>query len=447
MNRRLPIALCLAALAAARTFAGDPAAPPAAPLPDRPLTLQECVGVAAGQSPAEKSAEFTVEAATHAAAAAKAPYYPALGFNLKASRWQQRIFLPYDIFPPTAPLPTIVGPTDDYGLSLNATYTIFDGGERKAQLGVAEAQQRATVADRVRVSQDLTLSVHQAFFGYASAIDQRDVARKALERTGDHLRIARERKAAGDAPQVDVAQADSEEAQARLSLIRAEGLVLQSRGRLATAMGLQASTPLEIAATHEVPPPPGESELKTAQEVAPKDRPSVVSANQTVEAAKQNVSLAKSAFSPKIGASGSYGREDAGWYPQDQTWYLGVTMTVPIFTGFAHRENLAKARADLARSEAQAQQLELSVQEQVWDAYAAVLTARQAIDAADAQVRSARESERLARERYAAGAGTLTSLLDTETSLARAESSLASARWDYRSELSHFRWSYGHLMP
>ena len=444
MIRRLPLVPFLAALA----LLAAPSSPPSAQaLPGRPLTLEECVGLAMGQSPTERSAQFSVEAATHAAVAAKAPYYPSLGFNLTASRWQRRIFLPYDIFPPTAPLPTIVGPTDDYALSLNAAYTIFDGGERKAQAGAAEAQQRATVADKVRVSQDLTLSVHQAFFGYASALDQRDVARKALERTEDHLRLARERKAAGDAPQVDVAQAASEEAQARLSLIRAEGLVLQSRGRLATSVGLRASTPLEVAVTHEVPPPPDEGELKVAQEVAPKDRPSLVSAEQSVEAARQNVGLAKSAYSPRIGATGSYGREDAGWYPQDQTWYVGVSMSIPLFAGFAHRENLAKARADLARTEAQAQQLGLSVQEEVWDAYAAVLTARQAIDAAEAQVRSATESERLARERYAAGAGTLTSLLDAETSLARAESSLASAQWDYRSELSHFRWSYGHLTP
>jgi outer membrane protein len=444
MIRRLPLIPLLAALA---LLAASSSPPLAQAPPDRPLTLEECVGLAMGQSPTERSAQFSVEAATHAAVAAKAPYYPSLGFNLTASRWQRRIFLPYDIFPPTSALPTIVGPTDDYALSLNAAYTLFDGGERKAQVGAAEARRKASQADGGRVSQDLTLSVHRAFFAYAAALDQRDVARKALERSEDHLRLARDRKAAGDAPQVDVARAESDAAEAHLTLIRAEGLVLQTRGRLATSMGLQASTPVDVSVTHEVPPPPGEAQLKDAEERAPKARPTLVAAAQTVEAARQNVSLARSAYSPKIGAAASIGREDAAWYPQDHTWYVGVSMSIPLFAGFAHREGLAKSKAELARSEADAQQLGLSVQEEVWDAYAAVLTARQAIEAAEAQVRSAKEGERLARERYAAGAGTLTSLLDAETSLARAESSRASAQWDYRSELSHFRWSYGDLTP
>ncbi len=105
-----------------------------------PLTLDECVSTALGESPVEASAEFSVQSATHAAGAAKAPYYPSLGFNLVGSRWQRRIFLPSPSFP-EAP-PTIVGPTDDYSLSLNASYLLFDGGERKAQLAAHEPARR-----------------------------------------------------------------------------------------------------------------------------------------------------------------------------------------------------------------------------------------------------------------------------------------------------------------
>ncbi len=410
-----------------------------------PLTLDECVSTALGESPMEASAEFSVQSAVHAAGAAKAPYYPSLGFNLVGSRWQRRIFLPASLsFPGQAP-PTIVGPTDDYALSLNASYLLFDGGERKAQLATSRARQKAAEADRGRVRQDLVLAVHQAYFSLAAALAQREVAGQDLGRAEDHLRIAKDRKEAGTVPLVDVTRAASGVAQARLGVIRADNSVRQSRGRLATAMGLGASTSVDIAPGHEVPAPPDEAELAAQETRALQSRPNLLAAAQSVEAARQSVNQARGAYFPKVGAAASYGREDAAWYPEDKTWYVGLSVSVPIFTGFSRRENLAKARTDLGKAEADAHQAALLVREQVWDAYSALRASFEAIAAARALTEAARESQRLARERYLVGAGPLSDLLDAETELAGAEASQVSAEWEYRSARSQFRWSAGDL--
>jgi outer membrane protein TolC len=409
------------------------------------LTLEDCVSRALGESPVEASAEFSVQSATHAAGAAKAPYYPSLGFNLVGSRWQRRIFLPASLsFPGQAP-PTIVGPTDDYALSLNASYLLFDGGERKAQLAMARARQRAAEADQGRVRQDLVLAVHQAYFSLAAALAQREVAGKDLGRAEDHLRIAKDRKEAGTVPLVDVTRAASGVAQARLSVIRADNEARRSRGRLATAMGLGASASVDIAPSPEAPAPPNEAELASQEALALQARPALLAAAQTVEAAKQSVNKARGAFYPKLGAAAAYGHEDASWYPEDKTWYVGLSVSVPLFTGFSRTQDLAKARADLGKAEADARQAALVVREQVWDAFSALRASFEAIAAAQALTDAARESQRLARERYAVGAGPLSDLLDAETELAGAEAAQVSAEWQYRSARSQFRWSAGDL--
>lgn len=414
-------------------------------VPSAPLTLEQCVSTALGQSPLEESAEFSLKSATHSAEAEKAPYYPSLGFNLSASRWQRRIFLPNGLLPPGIPEPTLVGPTDDYSFSFSAGYLLFDGGERKARLAAARARQKASAADGGRVRQDLILSIHQAYFALAATMAIRDTAQQSLGRAEDHLRIARDRKEAGTVPLMDVTRAASEVADARLSLIRADNTVRQSRGRLATAMGLPASSALEIAPAAETPAPPDEAQLTSAGTRALQARPSLLAAAHGVEAARRAVDFARSSFSPKVGASASYGREDAGWYPQDKTWLVGLTVSVPIFTGFSRVENLAKAKVDLGKAEADARQASLVVQEQVWDAYSAVRASYEATEAAEAFTAAARESERLARERYAVGAGPLSDLLDAETALARAEAAQAAAGWDYRSARARFLWSAGDL--
>jgi outer membrane protein TolC len=271
------------------------------------------------------------------------------------------------------------------------------------------------------------------------------VARQDLGRAEDHLRIAKDRKEAGTVPLVDVTRAASGVAQARLGVIRADNAVRQSRGRLATAMGLGASTSVDIAPGPDVPAPPDEAELADQETRALQARPNLLAAAQSVEAARQSVNQARGAYSPKMGASASYGREDAAWYPEDKTWYVGLSVSVPIFTGFSRRENLAKARTDLGKAEADAHQAALLVREQVWDAYSALRASYEAIAAARALTEAALESQRLARERYAVGAGPLSDLLDAETELAGAQATQVSAEWQYRSALSQFRWSAGDL--
>jgi outer membrane protein len=432
------IAACIA-VAPVGLWAQEPVALPA------PLSLEECVRAALSENPAALSAELSAEGAAHAAEAAKAPYYPSLAFNLGGSRWQRRIFLPNGLSFPGQPVPTIVGPTDDWSLSLNAAYTLFDGGERKAHLGAARARQKAGEADAARSRQDVALSVLSAYFSLASAQAQREVAQASLKRSQDHLRLAQARKEAGTVPLLDVKRAESEVAEGRLVVVRADNAVRLGEGRLATAMGIPAGTPLAIAAVADVPTPPQETEMEEARQKALLARPVLQATASGVEAAKGGVQAARSAFSPKVSAAAAYGREDAAWYPQDKTWFVGVTVSVPIFTGFSRMENLAKAKVDLSRAEADARFAALAVQEQVWDAFSAVRAAYESIQAAQALAASATESERLARERYAAGAGILSDLLDAQTALARAEASLVAAEWDYRAARAQFRWSAGDL--
>lgn len=413
--------------------------------PAAPLTLEQCIAAAQGESPIEASATLSLESASHTAEAAKAPYYPSLAFSLGASRWQRRIFLPNGLSFPGKPVPTLVGPTDDYTFALSAAYTLFDGGERKAQLGAARARQKMSGAEAARVRQDLSLTVAQAYFALASAQARRDVAAQSLKRSEDHLALAQARKEAGAVPLADVKRAEADAADARLTLVRADDAVRVSRGRLATAMGLNASTPLDLAPPVDPPKAPEESELARAQATALQNRPAIHAAEQGVEAARRGVDATRSAFAPKVSAAASYGREDASWYPQDKTWLVGVTVSVPLFTGFSRVQNLAKAKVDLSKAETDARQTALAIQEQVWDAYSGLQAAYEAIQTAEALVASARESERLARDRYEVGAGTITDLLDAETALAKAETSQVTAQWEYRAARVQFRWSSGDL--
>ena len=191
--------------------------------------------------------------------------------------------------------------------------------------------------------------------------------------------------------------------------------------------------------------PPDTPDPAAAAAAALKQRPEILAARQKVEVSRQGVSGAKSAFGPRVNADAGIGVRDDSFFPSDPEWTLGVSVDVPVFTGFSLQRKLGRAKADLSRDEALLAGLALNIRQEVWTAAANLQTAGEAIAASEVLVRQADESLRMARERYEAGAGVITDLLDAETDRARAGLSLTRARWDYRVYRAEFDWSTGSL--
>jgi outer membrane protein len=410
------------------------------------MSLSDCLRTALEQNPSSRAADEASLGAGEAAEAAKAPYYPSLGFNAGYSRWQRRLFLPEGLGGPGMVLPTILGPENDWTLSLSAVYTLFDGGERRAQLGMARARMEAARAHGSRIQQDVALSVCESFYGLMTAEQNRDVARENLARAEDHVRLARARKEVGAVPLADVLRAEVQAAEAKLALVRADNALRVAAGRLNTSMGLPPESALAVH-SEEAPVTPPDVDPAGELDRAVETRPEVKSALQGVEASRRSLDSARSAFAPKVSLGAAYGREDTAWVPFDKTWTAGVTLAIPIFTGFSRVHNVAKARADLARSEADLQQVKLTVRQQAWEAYSSCQEAYEAVQAAKSLEDSAKESLRYAKERYEVGAGSITDLLDAQTALAKAEASMVDARWSYRTALARYHWSTGAGLP
>jgi outer membrane protein len=442
----IPVRTILAGALAAAAFEAAAQTASAPALPDHPLTAQECVNWALDRGPEYRSAAQRAAGASEAAASAKAPYWPGLSFSTSYSRWQRRIFLPNELSLPGLAPPELVGPTDDGAWSFTTSYTLFDGGERRARLKAAQAHAGAAEASREEARQTVALNVETAYFACASAQQVLRVAEEGLRRAQDHLRLASERKAVGAVPLLDVLRAQVAVSDARVSLVAAQGALRTARGALATAMGLPAESPLEIAPDASEPEAPDASGLIAALDAGAAQRAAVKAAQDGVEAARRGVDAAKSAWSPKVVAFGSWGREDAAWLPQDQTWSAGVALSLPIFTGFSRVHEVARAKADLAVAEAQRDQALLVARQQGWEAFSAYQEAYERARACVDLVAQAKESHRMAKERYAVGAGTLTDLLDAETALAHAEASKVSAEWSTRAARARYLWSLGRLV-
>ena len=410
----------------------------------RPLTLDGCLRVALTNSPAVKAAGAGVSVAEEATGEARAPYYPRISANAGYSRWEKLAFLPSGLpLPPDAG--DTIGPTDDWIGGVNAQWLLFDSGERGGRRNSAAFLREAAEQTEGQARQDVLLAVHQTFHECLAARESRDVAEGVLARAADHLKLAQDRIKAGAAARADESRAQVEVANAKLGVLRAESRLRIARGGLNTAMGLAAEGPIEIVRPELPVTVPGGLKISKVMERAIEARPDLQAAGRRVEAAKGVLSSARSEHGPRVLAQGSYDRREGDLAGPDNEWLVGVSVDLPLFSGFGAAHRVAKAEAALAQEEAGRRQQELKVRQEIWTAYSRLLEGYQAVQATVTQTADARESLRLAEERYKAGAGTMNELLDAETALARAQATQIDAQRDYHVAAAAFKRATGTL--
>jgi len=400
------------------------------PSPGREMTLDDCVKIALDKNPAARASAEEIIAAKETVGEARASYYPELKATASYSRWQTRAFLPEGLLPPTAP--SVIGPTDDYKAQGTVRLLLLDSGERSASLRMAKALQGISGDNFNRTKQDLILNVHVSFFRLAASIEMRSVASQNLARTEAHLKLAQDRQSAGATPQSDVLRAKVASAEAKLELVRANSLVNINMGGLNTAMGLPVETAL-------LPRREGLDALSHVQTntslllaEALMSRPEIKAAQKRIESAQSSLTMAKGEYGPKLRAEGSYGFRDDSSDLEDKEYAAGISLEVPLFSGFSTKHRVAERNAQLSKTEAEAEATALLIQQEVWTAKLKLQEAAESLETADSRVKDATESARITDERYKVGGCTITDLLDTQTALAKAEAGKIEAEWNMR---------------
>ncbi len=415
---------------------------------DQGLTLDACQRIALDKNPLARAACEGVRIAKETVGVSQAPYYPEVDLHAHYQRWQRHNFLtindPTGLIPPGI-LPSIIGPTNDYDFSIHSRYLLFDWGKRHAHLMTSLAEQGAACQESERVRQEILLNVSVAFYSLFANLGLEHVATTNLERAKKHHQLTTEEHTVGAAPLADVYRAQVEVAEGKQQLVRAESMVRISRTNLKSAMGLPPDIEIEVKEHAVSESSPDEVDLKQAQHRSVQCRPELKIVKQQLCALQHRIKGEESEFGPRFNAIGGYGKRDSDWEPRSDEWRFGVSMELPLFTGFETTHRVRRAKAEFCKAKAEYHRLCINVQQDVWVAYSKMLEAYEMVQTSIAQVKDAKESMRLTEERYKAGSGIISDLLDAQTALARAEATHVDALWSYQSAQTVFIWTQGLL--
>lgn len=314
---------------------------------------------------------------------------------------------------------------------LDLSWLLFDGGRRAAAEDNARQLLDAVLATRDATVQAVFLAAMQAYYG-AQATQAAVVAARESERAaGESLSAAELRYKVGVATPADRLQARTAASQARLARQRAEGEARNAQAVLANALGFPAQTALVLAAPETIAETGnfrGDIEALIAEAV--ERRPDLKAAEAQVRAADASLAAARAQAMPTLSlTAGPDWQRVAGTTTRSSS--LGLTLNVPLFSGFDTTYRIQVAEAQQAARAAQRDRLRNQVSLDVWRAYQNLATATDTLETTRDLLASAEQSARVARGRYAAGVGNLLDLLNAQSALADARLQRIRAELDW----------------
>jgi len=305
--------------------------------------------------------------------------------------------------------------------AVNLTWTLYDFGARTGRITSASRLLDAAAATAGRVVQQTVGTVVQGYYG-AVAGDASLVAAKSTEEIAAHsLEIARALQTGGVGTMGDVLQAQTAYEQAVLARVQAAAAAKVAQGTLAVTLGGTADQGFRLApepVPSEVPALAGRMADLMAE--AARQRPDLAAAQAQRDSAEANIKVARAAGLPSISIGAMRSYSSTTGVPNQNYNQVGVSVTVPIFTGFSVKYGVRQARAALQVSEANLEQVGLNVTLDVWNAYYTLDSANQQLTATAELLKTAEQNEQVALGRYKAGVGSIVDVLTAQTALATA---------------------------
>jgi outer membrane protein len=384
-----------------------------------PLTLSSALDLALCHHPQLRASLAGVALQSAAVGEARAAWLPTLngGVNKLHSRTR---------YPDSGTVVHQNGITANASLSLR----LLDFGGRAANQQAAndllEAALMSHQASVQKLMGDVVRSYYDTLIAQATLAARNEVVSLAEQTTV----ISQRRQAHGAGSDWDVLQARSAMAKAKLAQQRAHGDAQQAEAILALALGFSADTRMILPASGEdfVLPATGQEELTAWIKDAEQAHPALLSARAQIAAAQERITVVRSEGLPVVDLTANVYRNG---YPNQGlqatnsviTNY-GVSVSIPIFEGFARTYKVRAAQAQLRQKQAD---WALAVQEVATELAKAYIEASAAL----ANVSSAQELQKVVNEayrsalrRYENGRIAMPELLD-------AQSSLADARQEY----------------
>lgn len=386
--------------------------------PGEILDLKHCIDIALRRNPEIRAARYSVKVSESKVGQAQAAYYPQVTATTGYSNSKE------------TSTPDVTGKSfNDYVGQTTLKQTLFDFGRTPAQVDVQRKGAQASAFDADNTLVQTIFNVKKAYYSLLKAKKTYNVAAEVVKQYELHLLQAKTFYEIGTKPKIDVTKAEVDLTNARLNLMKAENAVKIAKATLDNAMGLPQAPEYDVKDNLDFEK--FSITFEKALETAYEERADLKSIKAKVDAARRSIDLARKEFYPVLATKITYSIPRNGDFSGDD-WDIGLSFSVPIFSGFSTTYKIQESKANLGLLQANEESLRQRIYLEIKEAYLNMTEAEQRIRAAELAAKQSQENLELARGRYRMGTGSSVEMTDALVAYARSQVEYIQALYDYK---------------
>jgi len=415
------------------------------PSPNHKLDFVEAVTLTLCHNPTTKAAYLSLLAQASSYGTNYSAYFPTVSANVNNSRSTSFIYDGNGLAATTVNGVTVLtnSPTSNiissvnksYGLS--ASWTLYDFGQREFKLEAAEQTLIAAGYSYDSTLQGAIASALNAYFQLLTAQNGVDVAKESERYAKESYDAAALRHKIGLVPLADELQARSVYSEAILASQQADNLLSRNRAALALLMGMSADSPIQVAELDNrlLEHDPFKGTVQSWMQLAQQKRNDLLASQAQIEGSKislqalERSDLATVSISTNLNQSNDTINVFRGGNAT-RTQAIGLSVSIPIFTGFSQTYNESAAHEQLEAQEDTLANTELAVEQDVWNSWHNYETAKKSWETSQNLMASATQFKGVALGRYKEGIGSILDVLNAESQYSSALQSNLQSRYN-----------------
>jgi outer membrane protein TolC len=412
--------------------------------PRKVYNLAELIDIAERNNPETRVAWERARQAASAVGLSESAYYPFLVASAAAG--YDRAFIPF----PTLAVNqnklltnpglnavkitgggSLITTAQVYRAELNAKWLLLDFGERSATVAAAREQLMMANVGFNATHQKIVFQVTDRFYQLGTARQKVLVSQSALEAARTVEEAVQARVNNGLATKPELLQAQQQTAQSEFDVEATTGVESDARVALVESIGILPTVTLKVADLGQ-----RSTMNRTNDSVdqliarALSQRPDLVAKLANLRAKEDEIRKVRAEYYPKVLIDAHVSETEldvtianSPYFGDHQpTWGAFLTVSVPIFDGFARRHKMEMAEADLRGAESELSGARDSAVREVWKAYTDFKTALRKQDSALKLVTASQNAFDAVLESYKNGLSTYPEIVSAQRNLASARS-------------------------
>jgi outer membrane protein len=356
------------------------------------------------------------------------------------------------------PLNSTYSESSSRSSGVNVRQTVYDHSNY-TRLGASKARSRQADNELDSAADALIVRVADAYFNVLTAIETLASSRAEERSVKRQLDQADKRLEVGLAPITDVHEARARYDSARANAILQATALDDAYEALAEITGQRLANLKGLAADFR----PQNTDTRSIEEwvaLALADNPALKAQAEALAAAEKDVGTARAAHYPTLSANANYG-DDARWgdstrrspLPESFSQFgssgtgpsYGLTLSVPIFSGFATQSRVRQALHQRDAVADQLEQLKRSITRTTRGAYRNLISGQAEVEARRLAVVSAQAAYEAGEAGLEVGTRTIVDVLIAQQQLFLAQREFARARHAYLVNVLRLRQAAGIL--